>query len=270
MKLQFLSLSCFLLVTGFITGCKTTADLVRTKPYVDPTGVKTLDSEPVISSKPTNGVGQDLEDLKRENAMLRGETEELRVALENAQKSSGSRVAELEEQNRKLAEELLKIRDSGALPTPPTRSGEVAGSASAADKLWDLALKDVASGQYLNAKKAFGDFFKSYPRDPRAPQALIGQGFAQYGSKEFDQAALTFNQLIDKFPKRRQAAMAWFGQAASFAQLGQRQDAKLFFDEVRKRFPRTSEAILAARQIEKKDKLPEDLFKVFPKWASKP
>jgi TolA-binding protein len=129
---------------------------------------------------------------------------------------------------------------------------------------------DVSNGQYGNARKAFADFFRSYPKDNRAVLALLGQGFAQYALKEFDQAALSFNQVIDKFPKRRQAGMAWFGQAASFAQLGQRQDARLFFDEVRKRYPRTSEAILAARQIERKDKTPEDLFKVFPKWAARP
>lgn len=249
-----------------LVSCVTSTELAQKDNYVDPTNVATVEvPNPALQTKST-------EAIEREYDTLKGRLEETEF-----------KARQLEEENKKLAEELAKAKAPPAVVTPTTAvsndhpanallndSAEKGNKKTGAPLLWELATKDIKEGHYKESLSPLGELVKTYPKDPSAFFAMLAMPMIHYRIENYKEAALEFNQLIDKYPKRSETSIAWFGQGAAFFKLGQKEDSRLFYEETAKRFPKSDAAAAAKKYMAtRKGGAPKDLFLTFPHWSAK-
>lgn len=267
-----------------MAACRTSQDLSRTRAEnYDPAEVTTIEN-PVLTRPAPVAVSSaaaapqtaaptpapeilSTESLQREVAIQQGELEDLRNSIQKERETLNARIAQLEQENLLLKAEVEKNK---ATEAPAAAEAEpLVDKKMTADKLWELARRELRSGEMNGALPYLETFIKKFPQHPRALPALLLYGMAQYRLEKFRDAAFTFNQALDKYPKKPDIALAWLGQGASFLHMNQREDSKLFFEEVIKLYPKSPEAREARVLLKKKSKAPADLFAVFSVWTSK-
>jgi len=261
---NFRSLACVLGSALFVLpACKTTRELHgQTRDDSDPTNVVT-ETEQAPAAVPGATAGR-LDDVQRELTVTQGELENVRVLSQREKEALNARITGLEAENAVLKADLEKLKN-------PAQSVEPAPEVhkKTAATLWESARRGLKEGKVQDSLAPLLDLAKRFPKDARAPVALVLAGMAHYRLGEPKDAAVVFNQAIDKFPKRKETGLAWFGQAASLGKMGNDEDARLFFEEVLKRYPKSTEAREARRLLgKKKAKMPADLFAVFSPWVS--
>lgn len=240
---------------GLLSSCITSGSVASGRDgYEDPTSVKTVENTQLDSG--TNG--DEASGLAREAAILKGELENSQVLSKQAEEKYLARIAELEGQNLLLSQQVQKLKTLE--PPTPTATVTTGPAKSGVSLLWDSAVKAIRAERVEKAIVPLEEIVRTYPKDPQFFAALVNLGLAQYRNKDYSGSAQTFNQVIDKFAKRKEVPLAWLGQAAAFSQLQQLDDAKLLFEEIIKRYPGTLEAKFAKRVIQKKEKVPLDLF----------
>ncbi len=259
------SVQCFISVFLLSLGaCKTSGD-VSSRRDSDPSGVKTVESD-TRDGEPQAGH----DNLKARIAILEGQIEDVLHNSNREQEALKAKIAELEDENTKLKTKLA----SGGVPAqePVTVQGELPSDKTGAPLLWELAMKDLRSGQYQGALSPLSELIKQYPKDKRAFEAAVTLAMTQYELAKYKEAALTFNQIIDTHAKNPFLSIAWFGQGAAYARIDSKDDALLFFEQVTTKYPKSAEAkevkkILAQQTKKSKAlKVPTSLFSAFPHW----
>jgi TolA-binding protein len=249
--------------------CKTSGDLKGGDGgYDDPTQVQTIEAPDEVGEGAESApVPRNVENLRRQLEISRGELENLRYASQQEIQQLRMQNGQLSEDNRKLSEEILKYRSGQQAAAPGPAAGT--GGAQGAELLWKTGVQHLNQGKIQEGLSTFQSLITSYPKDRHVFGATLLSGMAQYRLGDHKAAALTFNQAIDRAPAKGVApAVAWFGQGAAFTKLGQSDDAKLFFEETVRRYPQSQAAVLARPILARKAKAPDDLFKVFPRWPT--
>ena len=145
-----------------------------------------------------------------------------------------------------------------ASPTPTTRLSETASSA-AIDSLWGLAVNAVRRGKWSDATKHLDRALLEFPPgDPRAPQAHLWQGEAQFAMGSNLDAAREFRKASDDTPNDPIAPEALLRVGDVYADLWRRpeldpsygQTALATYQELLNRYPGTSAAKRAQQRID--------------------
>lgn len=145
-----------------------------------------------------------------------------------------------------------------ASPTPTTRLSETASSA-AIDSLWGLAVNAVRRGKWSDATKYLDRALLEFPPgDPRAPQAHMWQGEAQFAMGSNLDAAREFRKASDDTPNDPIAPEALLRVGDVYADLWRRpeldpsygQTALATYQELLNRYPGTSAAKRAQQRID--------------------
>lgn len=258
MKNRYLTFTA-LLTLGTLTACKTSRDMVRGD-REDDDPIKTVENPAVKNTGPSAAYSESTEELKRELAITQGDLESLRAQSLRDKEDLNKRIADLELEKQKLADENQKLKGT------PVQDEET--EKQSAESLWMDARKDLREGKIETGERNLRVLIKDYPKDKNVYPAMLLLGMAQYRLGQFKEAALTFNQSIDRFPKKPDITLAWFGQGAAFVQLKQGEDAKLFFEECIRRNPKSLEAREARKLMKKRAKAPADLFALFANFSS--
>src|SRR6476661_2417658 len=144
-----------------------------------------------------------------------------------------------------------------ASPTPTTRLSETASSA-AIDSLWGLAVNAVRRGKWSDATKHLDRALLEFPPgDPRAPQAHLWQGEAQFAMGSNLDAAREFRKASDDTPNDPIAPEALLRVGDVYADLWRRpeldpsygQTALATYQELVNRYPGTNAASRAQARI---------------------
>jgi TolA-binding protein len=262
-----MNLNQFAVAALFILGACTTSLNVRDTGGGDShDDVKTLKAPPNTASRATvepkdldSKIAPD--DLQRELDKTLGEMENLKHQHEQALKELQDRVTKLEEENLKLRAE---VAGGGSVVAP---GGASKTSDDTVKLLWETGTASLAKGDRARALDSFKTLADTYPKNDLAHPSQVALGMLFYGQQNYKEAAIRFNSAIDRFPKKRNGvSFVEFGIAASVHNMGNKDDAKLFFEELIRKYPKSSSAALARSFLNKKSKLPEDLFKAFPNW----
>jgi len=191
---------------------------------------------------------QSIEELKTENAKIKGELERLSHLLE--QRDLATNKANIAEA-QKVQDVNLEQEPSAPLPTPAPVVAEAETKKVETldiDEQYKLARKNHEHKNYAEAEKYYTGMIgnKSTWFDEKA-RFFLGKMYADSGDHK--KAIITFQEFIDKYPKSKNIANAVYSQADSFMALGQKQEAQVFFKDVMQRFPRTKEASLAKQRL---------------------
>lgn len=237
-----------------VGGCVTAGDVARGGGGEDPSGVKTVE---VPSSAPdsVDSSVMSIEELQREIAVLKGKLDESEFLSRQKEQEYIQKIQELEQRQQLAA----------ATPAPAAPNSDAKGG----DMLWASARQDLNDKACAKAIPNLTEIGRSYPKNAKAPIAMLALGHCHLLEARPEQALLTYNLLIEKHPKHSAAAQAWYGSGIVLEVQGKKQDAGLFYSELGNLFPKSKEAAMAKARTGAKSKPNTDLFLSFSDWWNK-
>jgi tetratricopeptide (TPR) repeat protein len=133
-------------------------------------------------------------------------------------------------------------------------AGDIAKKATVLkqEKLWSRAMELFSNGEDEDSAKQFLTFYKRYPDNIRAEQALwrsasLYRGLAFTSSDvEWDRVMELFRSFTLEYPESKRLADAYFEVAHAYSQMNYHREAITYYSLYLKRFPAASKASKAA------------------------
>ena len=230
--------------------------------------------EKIVENQSLVELANQLEQLRKETAALRGDIEQLRHDVDG--NASRQRELYVDVDRRLQAVEQAERNTAAALPPPPASApaaqagpaggrgaaGAVgAGAATAAttaprptgtDQQNYQAAFDLIQGRhYEEAGKAFAQFLVDFPKSPLADNAQYWLAETRYVQRQFKEALPEFQKVIDKYPMSAKMPDALLKVGYCQAELGHRDAARTALQQVMRQFPDTTAARLASQRLDK-------------------
>jgi len=176
-----------------------------------------------------------IEALRTEQALLRGQNEQL---LRD--------VAELQRRQKDMAQGVdERLRQFE--PTPVTVDGREFRADPAEKRDFEAALAVFRSGKFADAVPAFTTFLRQYPQSGYAPSARFWLGNAQYATRDYKEAINNFKALLAAAPDHGRAPEAALSIANCQIELKDTRAARKTLEDLIRTYPQ-SEAAAAAKE----------------------
>ena len=231
--------------------------------------------EKIVNNQSLIELANQLDQLRSETAMLRGDIEQLRHDTDSAASRQrelyvdvDKRLQSLEQAERGAAlapPPTLPAPSSAPAPTgtassaPPPRAPASAPAAAAtapkpgvSDKqAYQTAFDLLQARKYDEAGKAFTLFLSGYASSPLADNAQYWLAQSHYVQRQFNVALPEFQKVVDKYPQSSKLPDALLKVGYCQSELGNKNAARTTLQQVMKQFPDTTAARLATQQLEK-------------------
>ncbi|MDQ6619994.1 MAG: tol-pal system protein YbgF [Pseudomonadota bacterium] len=222
-----------------------------------------------------------IEQLKRDVAQLRGQLEVITYELGEAQKRQRDLYVDLDSRMRRI--ETASAAGVGSAtpgptaepsgigtsatpgatasfgPPPPAGAGGVSGSlpapragggeTAAEQRAYDAALDLFKSGNYGAAVQSFAAFIRANPRSSLAPSAQYWIGNAQFAMRDFRAAITSQRQLVANYPESQKVPDALLNIATSQFELGDSAQSRRSLEDLITRYPQSDAASKARQRI---------------------
>lgn len=229
--------------------------------------------EKIVNNQSLIELANQLDQLRSETAMLRGDIEQLRHDTD----ASASRQRDLYVDVDKRLQSLEQAERGASLAPPPlpplpTPSSPPASSSpppraapstapaavAAAPKpgvsdkqAYQTAFDLLQARKYDEAGKAFTQFLSAYASSPLADNAQYWLAQSHYVQRQFNVALPEFQKVVDKYPQSSKLPDALLKVGYCQSELGHKDAARTAFQQVMRQFPDTTAARLATQQLEK-------------------
>jgi tol-pal system protein YbgF len=210
--------------------------------------------EAVVQGQGLADMQNQIEQLRREVATLKGDLEVASHSLDTTQQRQKDLYADTDNRLRKIEGGVLPI-PVGAPPAPA--SIDPANAASTMPPVTEekdsKAFSDAdnlsKSAKHKEAFAAFDSFLKLYPTSKLAADALYGMGYSQFALKSYKSSIATQQKVLDLHPDSAKVPDAMFNMANSQIQLGQVANAKRSLRELIAKFPDAAVTPAAQRRL---------------------
>ncbi len=128
-----------------------------------------------------------------------------------------------------------------AIPTPSPGAREKA--------LYDDALAAFKRGNTKTAKDKFKKFITSFPSSSYKVNAQFWIGECFYKNKDYAEAIIKYDEIIASHSQHPKAPSALLKQGFAFIQLGDATDGKLILEKVIANYPNSDQAEIARRKL---------------------
>ncbi len=228
--------------------------------------------EKIVNNQSLIELANQLDQLRSETAMLRGDIEQLRHDTDSA----ASRQKELYVDVDKRLQSLEQAQRGAALAPPPTlpvpssapssspppprapATPPPSGALAAAPKpgvsdkqAYQTAFDLLQARKYDEAGKAFTQFLSGYASSPLADNAQYWLAQSHYVQRQFNAALPEFQKVVDKYPQSSKLPDALLKVGYCQSELGNKNAARTALQQVMRQFPDTTAARLATQQLEK-------------------
>lgn len=190
---------------------------------------------------------QQVNALRDEVRLLRGEIEELRNADTQARESARNQYLDLDGRITRL--EGGTVRPDASAPvqasgeTPAQANGANADGASSEGTVsavpaggekaaYDASMKLLKAGQYVASARGFRAFLAAFPHSALAPNAQYWLGESYYATGNFPLAAEQFKALAENHPTHNKAGGALLKLGMSQAEMKQNTQARATWKRV--------------------------------------
>lgn len=197
-----------------------------------------------------------IDELRRENRELRGETERLGYQIEQLKRQQRDIYLDVDQRLGALAGDAPA--GQGMSVGSATLVEPAAGAASTADRAAieaeyqaAYALLDPGTARYADAAAAFAAFVASHPDDPLADNAQYWLGEAHYVSQDNRAARAAFEALVERYPASAKVPGALFKIGRIQQAGGDRAGARASYQRVLDEHPESSAAGLARQQLDR-------------------
>lgn len=110
------------------------------------------------------------------------------------------------------------------------------------EALFEAADKDVALGNYANARQKFRSFLRQYPNSFKKPDAAFLIADSYYNEGFYEEAILEYQNFIDGYKDDPRVPLAYLRQPLSLIKLNKEEEARLFLQILIDKYPESSEA----------------------------
>lgn len=176
-----------------------------------------------------------IESLRSEMAVLRGQNEQLTRGVSDVQRSQKDAVQGMEERLRKVEPNKVSI-DGRDFEAEPAEKQE-----------FEAALAHLRKGDFASAQSAYTTFLKRYPQSGYKSSSLFWLANAQYALRDYKSAAGNFRMLTTSDPQHPRAPEAFLSMANCQVELKDTKAARKILDELITSYPQ-SEAASAAKE----------------------
>jgi len=183
-----------------------------------------------IQSQGLLDMQNEIEQLLREVAQLRGSLEVANHALKMSEQRQKDLYADTDARIRKLEGSDMSAQSDVDLSAEPMDQTEEMKAYKAA-----YALSQEA--KHKDAFDAFDAFVKDYPESKLMPDALYGLGYSQFALRNYKSSIVTQQKLLDSYPDNAKAPNAMYSIANSQIQLGQVKSAKKMLSDLIAKYP---------------------------------
>lgn len=191
-----------------------------------------------------------IEALKQENAILKGELEVAHHNLVTTQQRQKDLYVDTDERLRKL-ETVPVVSPAAGGAGPAAESTPVAavavGKNSQEYQSLELAHGLSKESQHKAAFDAYDKFLRDYPSSAFAAEAMYGLGYSQFALKNYRSSIATQQKLLDGYAESPKVPEAMLNMANSQIQLGLVPGAKKTLRDLIAKFP-NSEVIPTAQK----------------------
>ncbi len=208
--------------------------------------------EQVLESHTLQEMYLRLEELDRENRMLRGQLEELRHALDQLRQRQRELYLDMDKRLQAL-EAAASAGAAGEVAGGEGTAGEASAPPAAQEEqaAYRAAFELLKDGKYRQAAQAFGEFLQQFPQSPLAANAQYWLGEAYYGAKQYKKAIQEFEKVRTLYPDSPKVPDATLKLGYSYYALKRWKAARSALKEVVERFPGTSVARLAEQRLKR-------------------
>ena len=227
--------------------------------------------EKIVNNQSLIELANQLDQLRSETALLRGDIEQLRHDTDSAASRQRELYVDVDKRLQSLEQAERGASLAPPLPTPsspPASSGPppraapstaAAGGAVAAapkpgvsDKqAYQTAFDLLQARKYDEAAKAFTQFLSGYASSPLADNAQYWLAQSHYVQRQFNVALPEFQKVVDKYPQSSKLPDALLKVGYCQSELGNKSAARTALQQVMRQFPDTTAARLATQQLEK-------------------
>ena len=176
-----------------------------------------------------------IESLRSEMAILRGQNEQLTRGVSDVQRSQKDVAQGMEERLRKIEPGKVSL-DGREFEAEPAEKQE-----------FETALAFLRKGDFSAAQSAYIAFLKRYPQSGYKSSSVFWLANAQYALRDYKSAAGNFRMLATSDPQHPRAPEALLSMANCQVELKDIKSARKILDELIASYP-LSEAALAAKE----------------------
>ena len=176
-----------------------------------------------------------IESLRSEMAVLRGQNEQLTRGVSDVQRSQKDVAQGVEERLRKIEPGKVSL-DGRDFEAEPAEKQE-----------FEAALASLRKGDFAAAQSAYTAFLKRYPQSGYKSSSLFWLANAQYALRDYKSAAGNFRTLATSDPQHPRAPEALLSMANCQVELKDVKAARKTLEELIVSFPQ-SEAASAAKE----------------------
>lgn len=176
-----------------------------------------------------------IEALRTEQAMLRGQNEQLLRDMGELQRRQKDVVQGMDERLRQFE------------PAKVTVDGREFQADPAEKRDYEAALAVFRGGRFADAVPAFASFLRQYPQSGYAPSARFWLGNAQYATRDYKEAINNFKALLAAAPDHARAPEAALSIANCQIELKDTRAARKTLEDLIRTYPQ-SEAATAAKE----------------------
>lgn len=136
----------------------------------------------------------------------------------------------------------------GADSSAPAEPGSSL-SPTAADTLYQNALRDYTSGKYDLSQQEFSDYIQNFPANDLASNSQFYLGEIAYSQNDFKGAIAAYNIVLENYPKSFKLAASLLKRGLAELELGMKASGIRDLREILRRFPGSDEARRAQAKL---------------------
>lgn len=184
-----------------------------------------------------------IQNLRDENAKLRGQVETLVYELDMAKKRQQDLYLDTDTRLRKL-EPMVPASEANK----PSASSDPASE----NQEYEAALNLFKAAKYKEASVAFTAFVTNHPASSLAPNAQFWLGSALYAQRDCKHAIEMYSQLAVKWPENPKAPEAMLAMATCQQEMGSTSAAKRTLESLLAQYPEAPAADTARQRLKKR------------------
>lgn len=180
-----------------------------------------------------------IESLRSEMAILRGQNEQLTHGITDVQRTQKDLTQGVDERLRKVEPGKVTVDGRDFLAEPAEKQE------------FETALATLRKGDFAVAQTGFTAFMKRYPQSGYKVSSLFWLANAQYALRDYKSAVTNFRALVSVDPEHLRAPEALLSMANCQVELKDLKSARKTLEDLAKAYPQSEAASVAKERLSK-------------------
>lgn len=208
--------------------------------------------ERLMGSRALVDMSQQLQSLRNEVRVLRGQLEEQAHLISRLNRQQRQLYSDLDERTKVLEESgVAAVADPVQPATGAVSAASGDGDAAIAEqRSYQAAFDLLKEGRYEDASSSFSAFLSEYPGGRYADNAQYWLAESYYVSRKFPESLREFRTLVDSYPSSSKLSGAKLKIGFIHHELGEIAEAKRVLNAVIEEYPRTTVERLARDRLD--------------------